>query len=161
MDNGQWTMDNERGEMRNYERTHQIARTKDQFPSKNIGAWDLVIGHSPRLAVYQVSKQGGTLFRWWRYARMLRKIGRDADVVIAFSSVSAGVPLWMSRLKKPKKILRLGGDFLWERYTDGGGGWGFYEGREWYDGKHAPMTNDQFRRTYFRQFLMWPIATLF
>jgi glycosyltransferase involved in cell wall biosynthesis len=41
--------------------------------------------------------------------------------VIAFSSVSCGVPLWLSHFTKPKKILRLGGDFFWERYTDWGG----------------------------------------
>ena len=68
-----------------------------------------------------VSMAGGPLLRWRRYAEALREQGRNADIVEAFSSVSVGVPLWMARLKKPKKILRLGGDFLWERYTDRGG----------------------------------------
>lgn len=61
------------------------------------------------------------IVRWISYASALRKHGKDADVIIAFSSVSVGVPLVLARLKKPKKILRLGGDFLWERYTDRGG----------------------------------------
>ena len=34
------------------------------------------------------------------------------------SAVSAGVPLLLARLKKPRKLLRLGGDFLWESYTE-------------------------------------------
>jgi glycosyltransferase involved in cell wall biosynthesis len=71
--------------------------------------------------VVHVSRNGGTLLRWWRYARALRKHAADADVIYAFSSVSIGIPLWMSMLKKPKRVLRLGGDFFWERYTDFGG----------------------------------------
>ncbi|MDA0375900.1 MAG: glycosyltransferase family 4 protein [bacterium] len=69
------------------------------------------------------------LLRWFQYAKKLREIGSDADVVYAFSSISCGVPLMLSGLKKPKRVLRLGGDFFWERYTDFGGGKGL---REWY-----------------------------
>jgi glycosyltransferase involved in cell wall biosynthesis len=72
------------------------------------------------------------ILRWFSYARVLKKYGRDADAVIAFSSVSAGVPVWLARLKKPKKFLRLGGDFFWERYTDRGGMKGL---RAWYESK--------------------------
>lgn len=68
-----------------------------------------------------VSKSGGLFLRWIRYARALRKHGKSVDVVIALSSVSVGVPLFLSCLRKPKKVLRLGGDFFWERYTDSGG----------------------------------------
>lgn len=79
--------------------------------------------------VVRVGRAGGPLFRWWRYARALKKVAADADIVEAFSSVSAGVPLLLARLKKPRKILRLGGDFFWERYTDRGGAKGL---KDWY-----------------------------
>lgn len=69
----------------------------------------------------RVSKRGGTVLRWQRYAAALRREGKDADIVYAFSAMSCGIPLHMARLKHPRKILRLGGDFLWERYTDAGG----------------------------------------
>lgn len=72
-------------------------------------------------AVIRVSRKGGPLARWWRYAKALKKYGADADIVYCFSSVSCGVPLWLAGLKHPHTILRLGGDFLWERYTDRGG----------------------------------------
>ena len=49
------------------------------------------------------------ILRWIAYAFTLRAHGKDADAVIAFSSMSAGVPLWLAHLKKPKKILRLAG----------------------------------------------------
>lgn len=68
--------------------------------------------------VVTVPRGGGPLVRWIRYARVLRREAADADVVEAFSTVSVGIPLRLARLKKPKKILRLGGDFFWERYTD-------------------------------------------
>lgn len=86
------------------------------------GAWQVV----------RVSKSGGPLVRWFRYAQALRKHGKHSDIIYAFSSISAGVPLFLSHLRGPRKILRLGGDFLWERYTDRGGDKGL---REWYAGK--------------------------
>ena len=61
------------------------------------------------------------IIRWWWYSQKLREVAADADIVYAFSSISCGVPLILSGLKKPKRVLRLGGDFLWERYTDFGG----------------------------------------
>ena len=72
--------------------------------------------------------------RWLRYARVLRAHAADADIIYAFSSVSAGVPLFLSRVKGPKRILRLGGDFCWERYTGRGGQLGlkaWYASRPW------------------------------
>lgn len=71
--------------------------------------------------IVRVPRSGGPFMRWRRFAAALRTHARDADVVYAFSSVSCGIPLRKAKLKKPKKILRLGGDFLWERYTDWGG----------------------------------------
>lgn len=74
--------------------------------------------------VIRVENKGNMLRRYAEYRRALRKHAADADVVLAFSSVSTGIPLLCSGLTKPKKILRLGGDFFWERYTDAGGSLG-------------------------------------
>ncbi len=82
--------------------------------------------------IFRVSKSGGPLLRWWRYAQALKKHGSDADIVIAFSSVSCGIPLRIAALHKPKQILRLGGDFFWERYTAIGGTAGL---SEWHEGR--------------------------
>jgi glycosyltransferase involved in cell wall biosynthesis len=70
--------------------------------------------------IIRVPKTGGPLGRWRRYATVLREVGRHADVVEAFSAVSVGVPLLFSRLRGPVTVLRLGGDFPWERATDRG-----------------------------------------
>lgn len=82
--------------------------------------------------VIRVSKLGGPIVRWLRYAKALKKHARDADAIVAFSSVSVGIPLILSGIRKPEKVLRLGGDFFWERYTDGGGTLGL---RDWYVSK--------------------------
>lgn len=79
--------------------------------------------------VIWISRKGGPPMRWKRYANALKEHGSDADIVYCFSSVSCGVPLWMAGLKHPHTILRLGGDFLWERYTDRGGTLSL---RDWY-----------------------------
>ncbi len=71
--------------------------------------------------IVRVPRSGGPYLRWRRFAAALRSVGKDADIVYAFSSVSCGVPLKMAKLRTPRKVLRLGGDFLWERYTDLGG----------------------------------------
>ncbi len=77
--------------------------------------------NGPTWTIVTVGKSGGPLLRWQRYAKALKEQGSDADIVYAFSTVSCAVPLRMARLEKPRKMLRLGGDFLWERYTDLGG----------------------------------------
>lgn len=81
--------------------------------------------------VTRVPRRGGPITRYVRYARALRDAANGFDVIEAFSSVSVGVPLWLAHIKGPKKVLRLGGDFLWERATDAGETRGL---REWYEG---------------------------
>ncbi len=70
--------------------------------------------------VWYVPKGGGPARRWKRYALALREASAGADIVEAFSAVSAGIPLILARLRGPKLLLRLGGDFPWERATDRG-----------------------------------------
>lgn len=68
------------------------------------------------------------LLRWWWYSQKLQEVAQDADMVYAFSSVSCGIPIILSGIKC-KRVLRLGGDFFWERYTDNGGKKSL---KEWY-----------------------------
>jgi glycosyltransferase involved in cell wall biosynthesis len=89
------------------------------------------------IKVVRTGKEGGPLLRWKRYAKALSQEGKDADILYAFSSVSCGIPLAWARLKHPRKVLRLGGDFVWERYTDRGGELGlrkWYETKPWFQG---------------------------
>ncbi len=108
-------------------------------PEKNINdtqaAWEVI-----------AVPLGLPILRWFAFAKELKKHASDADIVYAFSSVSAGIPLKLARLKTPKKVLRLGGDFFWERYTDFGGTKSLWE---WYE-KHS----------FFARFVMeWLLET--
>lgn len=98
----------------------------------------IFVDHAPPPAwqIVRVPRAGGMIAAWKRYANQLKQHGTDADAVICFSSVSCGVPLWLSGLNKPKKALRLGGDFFWERYTAAGGALGL---QAWY-AHGAPMS---------------------
>ncbi|HRH93954.1 MAG TPA: glycosyltransferase family 4 protein [Candidatus Peribacteria bacterium] len=91
----------------------------------------IFVDHSPPPAwkIIRVPRGGGMFFAWRNYSKALKQYANDADCVVCFSSVSCGVPLWMSGITKPKTMLRLGGDFFWERYTAVGGGLGL---QAWY-----------------------------
>ncbi len=101
--------------------------------------------------ILSVGRHGNVFTRWMRYAKALREHGENADAIIALSSVSCGIPLILAKLKKPKKILRLGGDFFWERYTDGGG---MKSLREWYASSFGfwKLLNAIFMKTILRSF---------
>ncbi|HLD63272.1 MAG TPA: glycosyltransferase family 4 protein [Candidatus Peribacteraceae bacterium] len=96
--------------------------------------------------VILVSKSGGPLLRWWRYASALRKYAPDADIVYVFSTLSVSIPLRFSGLRKPKRVLRLGGDFLWERQAERGGAFSL---REWYESGKAPLRFAQWLLSHF------------
>lgn len=98
--------------------------------------------------VMRISRSGFFLSRWMRYAKALRVHAADADIVYCFSSVSCGFPLILSRIKKPKRFLRLGGDFAWERYTDKGGKKTLREYYASYSG-------------IFGRLLLWPVFSAF
>jgi len=112
---------------------------------KNLAEQLTAAGHAVKVVTFEVKKAtyneawpivtvpiGFPILRWFAYARVLRHHAADADVVYAFSALSVGLPLRLARLKTPKKVLRLGGDVLWERYTD----WrGRRTLRDWYGRK--------------------------
>jgi glycosyltransferase involved in cell wall biosynthesis len=80
-----------------------------------------------------VSRGGIFLHRWLRYARALRIHASNADAVYVLSSVSVGIPLILAGIPRTvTRVLRLGGDFFWERYTQRGGSKGLVD---WYASK--------------------------
>ena len=115
-------------------RKHQSPNPNHQInPKSQIPSFDEA--QDDTCNVIRVSKSIPIL-RWILYAMALRKHAKDAGIVYAFSSVSVGIPLILAHLKKPKKILRLGGDFFWERYTARGG---MLSLQEWYESLHLSL----------------------
>jgi glycosyltransferase involved in cell wall biosynthesis len=102
----------------------------------------IFVDHAPPPAwkVIRVSRAGGMFFAWKRYGNALKEHGAGADAVVCFSSVSCGVPLMLSGLRGPRTMLRLGGDFFWERYTAAGGGQGL---QPWYEGGKPESFSDR------------------
>jgi glycosyltransferase involved in cell wall biosynthesis len=58
-----------------------------------------------------------TLSNYWRYLRaVLRKV-KQYDVLYSFDHMSAGIPsILASKLHGKPVVIRIGGDFIWERY---------------------------------------------
>jgi glycosyltransferase involved in cell wall biosynthesis len=114
--------------------------------------------------VVRIAKWGGPYVRWRRYAKALKQYASDADAIIAFSSVSVGMPLRMAKLKKPHRFLRLGGDYFWERYTGLGGRRTL---REWYKlsppgFKHTVFDDAAYRLTQFlNRYMLHPLLRQF
>lgn len=97
----------------------ELTSRGEQVTVITYGPEDIVEKESWKVVKVKKGKAGIT--RWRRFAGALKEHAGEADIIYCFSSVSVGLPLFMARLTKPLTALRLGGDFLWERYTDRGG----------------------------------------
>jgi len=59
----------------------------------------------------------GVLSNYLRYFKALFKEAKECDVIYAFDHMSAGIPATLVSILREKKIcIRIGGDFIWERY---------------------------------------------
>ena len=68
-----------------------------------------------------VSRRGGILARYIRFFFAVKKSAEQADFIFAQDLASSGLPAALvSRLTGKKLILRLGGDFLWEKMVQKG-----------------------------------------
>jgi len=68
--------------------------------------------------IYRI-KRSNKIMNYWRYFWKVKKLASGFDVVYALDHISAGFPAAMAcqRLQKPF-FVRVGGDFLWERYVE-------------------------------------------
>lgn len=79
-------------------------------------------GHSVRVVLYGRLKQLPPGVRHLLYALKLVRHARWADGIIAFDTYSVGLPVVIAGLfvRRPT-IVRIGGDFMWEMYTERSG----------------------------------------
>ncbi len=64
-------------------------------------------------------KRGNKLANYFNYYKALKKIAKDYDAIYAFDHFSAGLPAALITRKFKKQLyIRVGGDFIWERYLD-------------------------------------------
>lgn len=64
-----------------------------------------------------VDKQANLLVKYWRFFVNLQQAAKKVDVIYAHDLVSTGLPAACVKLLQVKKklVIRLGGDFLWEK----------------------------------------------
>lgn len=61
--------------------------------------------------------RGGKIGNYIRYFKALWRASKDADVIYAFDHMSAGIPAaFVSSIRRIRLYIRIGGDFIWERY---------------------------------------------
>jgi glycosyltransferase involved in cell wall biosynthesis len=59
--------------------------------------------------------------RFFAYFISLFQKSKDCDLIYAFNAISCGLPVYLiSKLRNKKFLIRLGGDFLWERAFESG-----------------------------------------
>jgi glycosyltransferase involved in cell wall biosynthesis len=64
-------------------------------------------------------KRASKLSNYLRYYLAIKKLAKECDVIYAFDHVSAGLPAALANKKLKKKFfIRIGGDFIWEKYLD-------------------------------------------
>lgn len=68
-------------------------------------------------SVHRVKRAKNKVLNYVRYFLAIKKQAKAADVIYAFDHMSAGIPAAvLSRLVGTPLFVRIGGDFIWERY---------------------------------------------
>ncbi|MDD5072011.1 MAG: GtrA family protein [Patescibacteria group bacterium] len=72
--------------------------------------------------VFKVSRKQNIIFRYFKYFWQVLGLAGRADIIYAHDLVSVGLPCALVKFLKPKTklVVRLGGDFLWEKAYDNG-----------------------------------------
>jgi len=64
-------------------------------------------------------KRSNKLVNYFNYFKILYKVAKEVDIIYSFDHFSAGIPsVIFSKLFKKDFYIRVGGDFIWERYID-------------------------------------------
>lgn len=103
-----------------------VRRLAKLFYGENIGVAVVAYGEEDRVfndpfPVQIVSRNRIFLARYWQYGMALKSLIADTDIIYAQDLVSSGLPAAVvSRLTGKQLVLRLGGDFLWEKMVQAG-----------------------------------------
>lgn len=77
----------------------------------------IALGSNIDFNLHIVDKHLPLYLRYFKYFKEIKKLSKWADVVYAQDLVSTGFPCTLAKIFKPqmKLVVRLGGDFLWEK----------------------------------------------
>jgi len=66
--------------------------------------------------IHKISRKNNIFLRYFKYFFRVFKLAKGADIVYAFDLSSSGLPaLLAAKLRRRPVVVRLGGDFLWEK----------------------------------------------
>jgi glycosyltransferase involved in cell wall biosynthesis len=78
-------------------------------------------GFEAEIFSYQKLKNIPQPFRFFVYLTRVFKKAKDCDIIFAFNLVSCGIPAYLAaKIRRKKFLIRIGGDFLWERAIEQG-----------------------------------------
>ena len=76
-------------------------------------------GHEVKVAAYRWERAFPTFLRHLLFLTKIIRKGWNADLILVLDTWSAAVPtMYACKLMRKKYIIRTGGDFLWETYTE-------------------------------------------
>lgn len=76
-------------------------------------------GHDVKVAAYRWERAFPTFVRHLLFLTKIIRKGWNADLILVLDTWSAAVPtMYACKLMRKKYIIRTGGDFLWETYTE-------------------------------------------
>ncbi|MDE2001818.1 MAG: glycosyltransferase family 4 protein [Patescibacteria group bacterium] len=97
----------------------------EEFSRRGIAVSVVTYGESSEQKQYPVrpvSRRIPQIIRQAYYGFMLMREARGADGIIAFDSLGAGLPAMLAgKIRRIPVVMRLGGDFVWEKYIERGG----------------------------------------
>lgn len=100
-----------------------ISQLVKNFPDGvevNIVAYGNDSPEDKRKNVTRIKRGSFRYFRYWKYRNAVRKFGANAEIIYAQDLGSSGFPAALAKRKNNKFIIRLGGDFLWEKMVNSG-----------------------------------------
>src|SRR3989344_1223197 len=83
----------------------------------NIVAYGLKLADDENEKISRVKRDHS---RHWNYFLTVKKDSRQSQIIYAQDLFSSGLPAALAKTKRQKLIIRLGGDFLWEKMVNDG-----------------------------------------
>lgn len=96
----------------------------EEFNKRGIKASVICYSDKKQGDATRILRKHNILIRYWLYFWNLLKLAKNADIIYAQGPISSGLPaMLVSKILGKKLVLRLGGDYIWERAIEKGKIW--------------------------------------
>jgi len=96
-----------------------VSHIAENFKQRNIYVKIIAYGssHERDDSIYRVERNKR---RYWNYAQAIKKMSASYKLIYAQDLISSGFPSAMAKGRKNRLVVRIGGDFLWEKMINEG-----------------------------------------